>query len=91
MALRLAVGAPRAHVVGMVVREMALVAVTGIAVGTIAAGLATRALGAILYGVAPRDALTYVSAAALVVIVSTFAAWAPAVRAARVNPASLLR
>ena len=91
MALRLAVGAPRAHVVGMVVREVALVAVTGIAVGAVAAALASRALGTILYGVAPHDALTYVSAAALVVIVSTFAAWAPAVRAARVNPASLLR
>jgi ABC-type antimicrobial peptide transport system permease subunit len=91
MALRLAVGAPRAHVVGMVVREVAMVAVTGIAVGAVAAALASRALGTILYGVAPHDGLTYAGAAALVVIVSMFAAWAPAVRAAHVDPASLLR
>jgi ABC-type lipoprotein release transport system permease subunit len=35
--------------------------------------------------------LTYACAAALVALVSTFAAWAPAVRAANVDPASLLR
>jgi hypothetical protein len=53
--------------------------------------LGSRALGAILYGVAPHDGLTYACAAALVAIVSTLAAWAPAARAANVDPASLLR
>jgi ABC-type antimicrobial peptide transport system permease subunit len=39
----------------------------------------------------PNDGVTYACAAALVAIISTFAAWAPAMRAANVDPASLLR
>jgi putative ABC transport system permease protein len=91
MALRIAVGAPRAHVVGMVVREVTFVAVTGIIAGGTAAALASRTLSAILYDVAPYDGLTYAGAAALIAIVSGLTAWAPAVRAATVDPASLLR
>ena len=91
MALRIAVGAPRAHVVGMVVREVALVAATGTIAGAVAAALASGALSAILYDVAPYDLMTYAGAAALIAIVSALTAWAPAVRAASVDPASLLR
>ena len=91
MALRIAVGAPRAHVVGMVVREVALVAVAGIMAGGLAAALVSRGLGAILYGVAPHDGLTYTAAALLIAFVCMLTAWAPAARAARVDPASLLR
>ena len=91
IALRLAVGAPRARVVRMVVREVALVALTGSAAGTIAAAVAANGLRAMLYEVEPHDALTYGSVMLLLVAAAAAAAVVPALRAARVDPARLLR
>jgi putative ABC transport system permease protein len=91
IALRLAVGASRRRVVQMVVREVALVATAGTAAGTLVAAIAAPNLGAILFEVAPHDATTYASVALLLVGACSAAAWLPALRAARVDPARLLR
>ena len=91
IALRMAVGAPRGRVVRMVVREVVLVALRGTIAGTIAAAVAANGLRAMLYQVAPHDALTYGSVVLLLVMGAAAAAFVPALRAARVDPARLLR
>jgi putative ABC transport system permease protein len=91
IALRLAVGAPRGRVVRMVVREVVLVALRGTVAGAIAAAAAANGLRAMLYQVEPHDALTYASVMLLLIVAAAAAAFVPALRAARVNPAGLLR
>jgi len=63
----------------------------GVAAGFAGAVLATRALGAILYGVTPLDPLTYAASGVLLALAAAAAALVPAVRATRVNPLEALR
>ena len=91
IALRIAVGAARGRVIGMVVREVMLVAVLGTIAGTLLAAAGANGLSAVLYEIAPHDAVTYGSVAVLLIVVSAAAAFVPALRAARVDPAGLLR
>ena len=91
IAVRMAVGAPRGRVIRMVVREVVVVALRGTVAGTLAAAVAANGLRAMLYQVDPHDALTYAGVMLLLVVVSAAAAFVPALRAARVDPAGLLR
>lgn len=91
IALRIAVGAARGRVVRMVVREVLLVAALGTIAGTLVAAVCANGLSAVLYEVTPHDAVTYGSVAVLLIVVSAAAAFVPALRAARVDPAGLLR
>jgi putative ABC transport system permease protein len=91
IALRMAVGAARGRVIRMVVREVVLVALRGTVAGVIAAGIAANGLRTMLYQVEPHDALTYASVMVLLVVAAAAAAFVPALRAARVDPAGLLR
>jgi putative ABC transport system permease protein len=91
IALRMAVGAPRGRVVRMVVREVVLVALRGTVAGAVAAAAAANGLRAMLYQVEPHDAVTYASVMLLLMVAAAAAAFLPALRAARVNPAGLLR
>ncbi|MGH7719334.1 MAG: FtsX-like permease family protein, partial [Gemmatimonadaceae bacterium] len=91
IAVRLALGARPADVLGMVSRQAVAVAATGIVVGVAGALAMTRVLGALLFGVSPTDPATLAAAAALLLIVAVAASWVPARRAAGVNPAQALR
>jgi predicted permease len=91
IALRIAVGAARGRVVGMVVREVMLVAMLGTIAGIVVAAVGANGLSAVLYEVRPHDAVTYGGVALLLIVVSVAAAFVPAVRAAQVDPAGLLR
>jgi len=91
IALRIAVGAARGRVVVMVVREVMLVAVWGTITGGLVAAVGANGLSTVLYEVRPHDAVTYGSVAVLLIVVSVAAAFVPALRAARVDPAALLR
>ena len=91
IALRIAVGAARGRVVRMVVREVLLVAALGTIAGILVAAVGANGLSAVLYEVTPHDAVTYGSVAVLLIVVSAAAAFVPALRAARVDPAGLLR
>lgn len=88
--VRLALGASPAHVVRMMVREGAIVAVAGVVGGLLGALALTRVLQSVLYGVSSTDGLTFVAATVFVVIVALVATWVPARRAARVDPRSAL-
>jgi len=91
IALRIAVGAARGRVVGMVVREVMLVAMLGTIAGILVAAVGANGLSAVLYEVRPHDAVTYGGVAVLLIVVSIAAAFVPALRAAQVDPAGLLR
>lgn len=91
LGIRVALGADRRRVRRMVLGEGLAVAALGIALGTGAALLATRALAQLLYEVEPGDPSTLLATAALFLVVATVASLLPAARATRVDPVEVLR
>ena len=89
--IRMVLGAEGGQVVGMVVREGMIMALTGVVVGTAAAWFLSGLMAGLLYGVAPRDPATFTVVPALFAAVALVACFVPAARAARVRPASALR
>ncbi len=89
--LRMAVGARRGDVLGMVVREELVVIVLGLVLGVAGAVAATRVLSASLFEVSANDPATFVVVAALLTIIAVLATFLPALRAARVDPMVALR
>ena len=90
-ALRVALGAERKHILGMILRESAMIAMAGVLIGAIGAFFAVRVMKSLLFGVSPFDPIS--AAGAVVVLISTagFAAWLPARRAASIEPMKALR
>jgi putative ABC transport system permease protein len=91
LAIRAALGARRAHIVGLVLREGLLVTLPGIVVGAAGAAAFTRLMQQLLFGVRPNDPITYAIAALALTIVSLGAIVPPAFRAAAADPASTLQ
>jgi predicted permease len=91
LAIRAALGARRAHIVGLVLREGLLVTVPGMVVGVAGAAAFTRLMQQLLFGVTPNDPITYAIAALALTIVSLGAIVPPAFRAAAADPASTLQ
>jgi putative ABC transport system permease protein len=89
--VRMALGATRASVRGMVVRHGLFLAGIGIAVGLALAFGASRVMESLLFGVSARDPLTYGAVAVALVVIAWLASWIPAQRAASVDPAIALR
>jgi ABC-type antimicrobial peptide transport system permease subunit len=67
------------------------IAAAGLALGLAGALLLTRVLAGLLYGVGPRDPLTFVAVPATLLLVALAACWIPARRAMRVDPLVALR
>ncbi len=91
VAVRLALGARPAEVVGLVARQHLAWVAGGVVAGVLGALALTRLLASQLFGVQPIDIPTYAAAAALLALVAIVAAVVPASRAARVEPAAVLR
>ena len=89
--VRIALGATRARVAGLVVGRGCLLTVLGLVPGLAASLGAARWLSPLLHGVAPADAPTFGAVPALFLAAAAAACLGPALRAARVNPADLLR
>jgi len=89
--IRIALGAVPRDVTGLFLRQGLLLAGTGIAIGMIAAGIFTRVMTALLYGVGALDPVTYATAALSLGLTAMLASYLPAARAARVDPAEALR
>jgi len=89
--LRVALGAGKREVVGMVVGRALRMVGIGLASGLVLALAAGQLLRSQLVGVGPRDPLTYLAIALLLGLVALGAAWLPARRAARVDPMVALR
>ena len=84
--IRLAIGADRSQVLGMVLRQGLSLAAAGIVVGLIGALALTRLMQSLLYAVRPNDPLTFVAVAAAVLLIALAASFLPARRATRVSP-----
>jgi ABC-type antimicrobial peptide transport system permease subunit len=89
--VRMALGATRADVVGLVVRQAVVPLGAGLVLGACASLALTGVLRAQLFGVSPRDPWTLVSAAVLLSAVGLAASLIPARRAASVDPTEALR
>ena len=89
--VRMALGAAARRVRLMVVGQGARVLAVGIAIGVAVALVATRALGALLFGVEAFDAGTYLGVSAVMVLVGLAASYLPARRASSVDPMESLR
>jgi predicted permease len=89
--IRMALGAGAADVVRLVLGEGMAPVLAGVVVGLVAAGLATRTLQSMLFGVTPLDPVSFIAAPALLAAVALFACYLPARRATRVDPLIALR
>ncbi len=89
--IRMALGAGRGRVLGMVVGQGAWLAVVGVGAGVAGALALSRYLTALLFGVSARDPLTFVVVPAVLFLVALAACYVPARRAARVDPMVSLR
>jgi predicted permease len=89
--IRMALGARRAQVIGLIMREAARLLVLGTALGVLVALAATRGAASLLFGLQPRDTVTFAAAALLLAATAGAAALLPALRAARVDPMTALR
>jgi predicted permease len=91
IAIRLALGAPRADVLGQVLREGLRLAAMGIGLGLAGAAAVTRSLEALLFGLTPLDPATFLGASAVFAVVALVASYVPAHRATTVDPLVALR
>jgi predicted permease len=89
--IRVALGAQRGEVVGMVLRETMTLVIAGIAIGALPALLGARLVGSLLYGLAPTDGATLAGIAVMLMMVGALAGYLPGRRASRVNPMEALR
>lgn len=89
--IRIALGADRLQLLGLVIRQAMTLAAIGLGAGLVGAIASTRALGALLYGVKPLDAPTFLLAAILLMGVALLAAFLPAHHATTVDPLVALR
>jgi putative ABC transport system permease protein len=89
--VRVALGAQRGAIVGMVVRQGMELAVLGIAAGLIGAAALTRVMASLLFGVSATDAVTFSGVALLLAAVAMLATYIPARRATKVDPMVALR
>ena len=89
--MRVALGAQSSDVLRLIMGEGARLAVIGVVIGIAASLAATRLMSSLLFGVGSTDPLTFVTVAALVLLVALFASYVPARRAMRVDPIVALR
>ena len=91
LAIRMAIGAQPRDVLGLVLRQGAVLALVGIGVGLAAAFAMTRLLSSLLYGLAPTDPATFAVVAVGLVTVTLVSCLPPARRASRIDPMTALR
>jgi putative ABC transport system permease protein len=89
--LRVALGASRRNVLGMVLSQGMRPALVGMLLGTLGASWLSRYLETLLFGVKPFDVSTYVTVAALLLATALIACILPGLRAMRIDPAVALR
>jgi predicted permease len=89
--VRMALGAERSQILGMVLRRALELTAAGIVVGLAGAFGLTRLLESLLFGVSTRDALTFAGVPVVLIVTAMIASYLPALRATRVDPVVALR
>ena len=91
IAIRMAVGAQRLDVLGLIFRQGFKLIAGGLIWGTAVALALAQLIRALLFGVEPADPVTFAAVATLFTVVALLACWLPARRAATVDPMEALR
>jgi predicted permease len=89
--IRMALGARRPDILRLILGGAGKLALTGVAVGLISALGLTRLIANLLYGVGPRDPITFIAVPAILISVALLASYLPARRATKVDPMTALR
>jgi len=89
--LRLALGAPPAGLLRLVIAQAAQLALAGTVLGIVAALTLARVLRSLIYNVSPADPLTFIAVGLMVISIALLACYIPARRATRANPMIALR
>lgn len=89
--VRIALGAQRGNILGMVMRQALLLLAIGIAAGIVCAFFAGRLVHAFLYGVQSHDLVTILAVSVLLIVIGLLASFIPAYRATRIDPTRALR
>jgi putative ABC transport system permease protein len=91
LGIRIALGAQRRDVIGLILRQGIKLVSLGIVIGLAGAWALTRVLATLLYEVKPTDPLTFVAVPVLLIAMAILACWLPARQAASVDPLTALR
>lgn len=91
LGVRMALGSSRTGIMGLVLRQGAVMALVGIGFGLLLAWVSLRGLASLLFEVGPLDPLALTGSVALVLVVALLAAFVPARRACRLNLMTALR
>lgn len=91
LGIRMALGAQRRNLLGLIVAQGMRPAVIGLIIGVAAAFGLSRFIAAQLFEIKPADPLTFIAVSILFTLVACFACWMPARRAARLDPVTALR
>ncbi len=91
LGVRMALGATRRHVLGLVLGQGARLTLIGVAIGTIGALALSRVVASLLYGIGPTDPVSFLAVPAVLAAVAVLASYAPARRAMRVDPLVAMR
>jgi putative ABC transport system permease protein len=91
LSVRIALGASRANVLWLVLKQGLEMAAIGAAIGLAGAWSAQRLMGRLLFGVSPVDPLTFAGAAAFLLAVAAIASAIPGLRVLQIDPAQMLR
>jgi predicted permease len=89
--VRMALGAERSHILGMVLRQGMELTVAGLLLGIAGAGLLTRVMANLLFGVSTTDIATFSTVPLILIGTATLASYIPARRATRLDPVTALR
>jgi putative ABC transport system permease protein len=91
LGIRMALGAQKSDVLGLIVRKGVILTLIGVAIGLAIALALTRLMTTLLFGVAPTDATTFVAVSVLLIFVALLACYIPARRATKLDPLVALR
>ncbi len=89
--VRMALGARRSAVLGLIIRQGMLLVVVGLVIGLAGAFAVTRVMSSLLFGVGAKDPITFAVVAVLLSIVALIACYVPARRATKIDPLEALR
>jgi putative ABC transport system permease protein len=89
--IRMALGAARRQVLGLVLRQGSRLTLAGLAFGLLGAAIGARLVDSLLFGITPLDPTTFVAVAVAFALVATLASYVPARRATSVDPMVALR
>ena len=89
--VRMALGAQRSSIVGLVLRQGMALTVVGIVAGLIGAALLTRVMASLLFGISTTDLVTFSAVPLILATIAVIASYLPALRATRIDPVIALR